>query len=100
MDQLDHYREKIMTDSITLDALNAALCLKGWHAEYKTAEPEDFTVTLFRAQGGQAHRKFDFDPADPDDNGPWGDEGAVHEFPVDAPGVERELFALCKACQE
>lgn len=84
---------------ISLDALSAALRPHGWFAEFSKTTPEDFTVAMIQPQAGQPHTRFTFDPADKDDNGPWDEEGARHGFPIDAEGVERELFALCKACQ-
>lgn len=88
-----------MEKIIYLRALNAALNPQGWYAEFSNTTPEDFTIAMFQSQGGLAIKRFEFDPADTDDNGPWDDEGAVHGFPIDAEGVEHELFALCKACQ-
>jgi len=85
--------------TISLTALNVALRAAGWHAEFKNDDKDDLTVVFFMLRPGQAERKFEFDPADTDDNGPWDDEGAVHGFPINAEGVECELFALCKACQ-
>ena len=85
--------------TISLTALNVALRAAGWHAEFKNDDQDNLAVVFFMHRPGQAERKFEFDPADTDDNGPWDDEGAVHRFPIDAEGVERELFALCKACQ-
>lgn len=84
---------------ISLNALNVTLIPIGWFAEFANTAPEDFTIDFFQMQGGQAHARFEFDPSNKDDNGPWDDEGAVHGFPINAEGVERELFALCKACQ-
>jgi len=86
--------------TVSLEALNAALSVVGWHAEFVSAAPKDFTVALYKPQGGQALNRFQFDPLDPADNGPWDDLGALHWFPIEDAGVEREIYALCKACAE
>lgn len=86
----------------SLEGLNTALHPHGWFAEWLSNDDGNFRVILCKPSGGQIHNRFEFDPADPDDNNPWDDEGAVHGFTrvLDDQAVDKALLDLCKACQE
>lgn len=76
---------------MNLTTLNAALNPHGWHAEFSSSGE----IMLGRPQGGQLHDRFDFDPSDSNDNGPWENDA----FPADDTAVDRALLALCKEAQ-